>query len=715
MAASKQRAGIVGAGYISEYHVDAIKRQANVDLVAICDLNVQAAKRLAGNANVEIYDDIDRMLQVANLDVVHVLTQPDSHFFLAKKAIEAGSNVILEKPVTTNSQEAIQMAELAKANNVTLAINHNFVFSRPFNELKQILDRGELGPIKSIRVVWKKMLAQMTYGPWNLWMLKAPGNILFETGSHSLSELLAVLNEDPVIKTVDARLPKQLPSGAIFYKRWNITGMAGNTSIQIDTAFDQGYEQHFIEVEGMFGVAKADIENDIFTSDQPTGRAYDTERLHVNMNAGLKRAKQAVRTYGSYAASKFIKSFSGAPYQTSMLNGIKNCYDHLEGKSDRKESSIEYAISIAKTAEAIQEKLPPLAPDQHFVNPTLPIVTEPKLDAEVLILGATGFIGKKLLMSLLEKGTKVRALVRNPSALAGLDIDPSLCEIMIGDFHNEEIINKVVPGIDVVYHLATAHGKSLSGYLKSNLDPTKMLAQVCKANDVKRFIFTGTIDSLYLGPDAGAVKESDGVDDKIKYRNNYAHSKAITEDYLNDLYRNEKFPVVIIRPAIVLGVGGPINHTGVANWFGLGRCAYWGKGENPIPIVLVEDVVSGLIKAKDTPDIEGNTYNLSADSSITAREYVEEVEKVMGSKIMAAPSSAYKGYVGEMFKWGIKVLARHPDGSRIPSVRDWKCREQHASFDTTKAQQDLNWYPINDKEILIERGIREPARVFLEG
>ncbi len=715
MTDSNLRAGIVGAGYISDFHLKAIVRQENAELVAICDMNEQAANKLAAShPGTKVYTDLALMLKEARLDVVHVLTQPDSHLPLAKMVIEAGCHAIIEKPVTVNSADAESLSALAKEKNVSVAINHNFVFSRPFNDLKTVLDAGELGPIKSIRVVWKKMLPQMNFGPWNLWMLREPGNILFETGSHSLSELLAVIDKKPTIKRAAARLPKALPSGSVFYRRWNVAAEAGDISIEIDTAFDQGYEQHFVEVEGMFGVARADIENDVFTVDQPTGRAYDIERFHVNYRGGWSRAKQAFRTYASYAASKFLSSAKGAPYEASMLNGIANCYDEILKRAARKESSIDYAISIAKTAEAIQAKMPKTKEIPESEKPTIPsTVQEPTIDAKILIVGASGFIGKRLLMDLQGKERGVRALVRNASSLVGVKLEEN-CEVMVGDFRNDDIIEKALKGIETVFHLAVAHSNSLAGYLKADSEPTLKFARLCQEKNIKRFIYTGTIDSLHLAK-PGKIKESDGVDSDIKHRNNYAHSKAITESKLNAMYRDEQFPLVIVRPAIVLGAGGPVNHVGVANWFGLGRCAYWGQGDNLIPAVLVEDIVSGLVSAIDAEGIEGNTYNLSADPCFSARDYVAEVEKVLGSKIIASASGAVGHYIGDLFKWGIKVLARHPDKSRVPSIRDWKCREQHASFDTTRAQEDLNWQPTNDREIIIEKGIREPTRLFLQG
>ena len=101
----------------------------------------------------------------------------------------------------------------------------------------------------------------------------------------------------------------------------------------------------------------------------------------------------------------------------------------------------------------------------------------------------------------------------------------------------------------------------------------------------------------------------------------------------------------------------------------------------------MDDIAQGLINALDAENIEGNTYNLSAESSISAQDYVREVERILGSRIIASRSFYGYYYIGDLIKWIIKVLARHPDGKRIPSIRDWRCREQHASFDTSAAQK----------------------------
>ena len=502
-------------------------------------------------------------------------------------------------------------------------------------------------------------------------------------------------------------------SGVDFFRRWNIFGMMGETSVQVDIAYDQGYEQHFVEAEGVFAVARADIENDVFSIDQPTGREYEFERLGINLREGISRARQAISTFSSYAGSKFSSRFSGAPYRSSMLNGIESCYARVRSHdSARRETGIEFAVEVANCLESIQKKIPSRI-IENSVEPSLQSGPDesPLENADILIIGATGFIGKCLLAKLLKAGTKARVLVRNPSFLSDANIAEDF-ECVIGDFRDEAAVSRALQGVSVVIHLAVSHGKSLDGYLRQDSDPTIRLAEKCRDLGIKRFIYTGTIDSLSLSSPV-ALRESDGTDQKIERRNNYAHSKAITESRLNAMYRQSKFPVVIVRPAIVLGSGGSPLHVGVAKWSGIGRCEFWGKGSNFLPLVLVDDVCDAIVSAVDADGIEGKTYNLSSDSCVSAREYVEQVESVLGYSVKQRNVSAFSNFGTDLAKWIVKFMVGHPDKTRIPSLHDWKCREQLAHFDTTAAQNDLGWRPTQDRDRIVREGIVEPTKSFI--
>ena len=96
MTKRELRVGILGAGYISRYHADSISHVPGAGLVAVFDLNERAAQRLSlHRSDTEVFTDFERMLDHANLDVVHILTQPDSHYALTKTALESGCNAIV--------------------------------------------------------------------------------------------------------------------------------------------------------------------------------------------------------------------------------------------------------------------------------------------------------------------------------------------------------------------------------------------------------------------------------------------------------------------------------------------------------------------------------------------------------------------------------------------------------------------------------------------
>ena len=100
-----------------------------------------------------------------------------------------------------------------------------------------------------------------------------------------------------------------------------------------------------------------------------------------------------------------------------------------------------------------------------------------------------------------------------------------------------------------------------------------------------------------------------------------------------DLHREERLPVVIFRPGIVIGRGSSPLHWGVGMWSWDAVCQLWGRGRTPLPLVLVEDVAAALVAALEIPGIEGETFNLIADSGITARQYIGALERVRRRRI----------------------------------------------------------------------------------
>ena len=118
-------------------------------------------------------------------------------------------------------------------------------------------------------------------------------------------------------------------------------------------------------------------------------------------------------------------------------------------------------------------------------------------------------------------------------------------------------------------------------------------------------------------------------------------------------------------------------------------CQIWGQGRNPLPFVLVEDVAQALVAAVDVAEIEGESFNLVAETDLTASDYLKALEEHAGVSFQKFPTPPWKFFAGDLVKWVVKQMVRHPD-QRKPSYRDWKSRTQRAHYDCTKARRLLN-------------------------
>jgi nucleoside-diphosphate-sugar epimerase len=293
-------------------------------------------------------------------------------------------------------------------------------------------------------------------------------------------------------------------------------------------------------------------------------------------------------------------------------------------------------------------------------------------------------------------------------------MDSPRLQIVRADLRSGVDIDRALDGIDTVYHLATTSAKTWPEFQEQEIEPTRALAEACLTKGIKRFIYTGTIDSYYAGKGAGTITEDTPLDPKIQRRNRYARAKAAVESLLTDLHRTRGLPLIIVRPGIVIGQGGNPFHWGVGRWASEGVCEVWGDGENPLPFVLVDDVAAGLVLALDKPGIEGSSFNLIDLPLLSARDYVAQVQSKTGMRIDATYKAIWRFYVDDMSKWPLKVAVRHPDATRKPSYHDWESRTQKALFDCSYTREKLGWMPASTRERLIEEGIGGSLAAWLD-
>jgi nucleoside-diphosphate-sugar epimerase len=274
-----------------------------------------------------------------------------------------------------------------------------------------------------------------------------------------------------------------------------------------------------------------------------------------------------------------------------------------------------------------------------------------------------------------------------------------------GSHGNPDVVRSALAGINTVYHLAKCEGRKWDDYVRGDIAPTRVLGHEAARAGVKRFIYTGTIDSYDSASRRKRITSETPVDRRIARRNLYARSKAACEAVLRELARDDSLPLVILRPAIVIGDGAEPSHPGVARFSSETEVDYWGKGDNRLPLVLVEDVAEALVSAMDAPDVVGKSFVITSQPMVTAREYVSELSSRSGVKIRARNRSAWRYWTADLVKELAKNIVRHPN-RRWPSLHDWRCRAHQSWYDSSDAQKALGWTPVNDRALLIERGIQ---------
>lgn len=184
---NKIKVGIIGFGYwgpnlTRNFHDIPISQ-----LVAIADIrddHLQRARSLYPDAI--LVNDYEELFHLG-LDAVVISTPPATHHDIAKKCLEYGLHTLVEKPLTLNSQHAMELIDLAHFKDLILMVGHTFEYNSAVIAMKEYIDSGELGDIYYIDA------ARL-----NLGLFQRDSNVLWDLAPHDISILLYLLGEKPL-------------------------------------------------------------------------------------------------------------------------------------------------------------------------------------------------------------------------------------------------------------------------------------------------------------------------------------------------------------------------------------------------------------------------------------------------------------------------------------------------------------------------------------
>lgn len=142
------KVGVVGAGYWGPNIIRNFFQTSTCQMAVACDLDPQRLKYIGQlYPTVSGTTDYDDMLSNGSVDAVAICTNVAHHYPLAKKALEAGKHVLIEKPITTSSDQAKELIDLANKKKLTLMVDHTLQYTAAVDRTKQLIEEGVLGEV----------------------------------------------------------------------------------------------------------------------------------------------------------------------------------------------------------------------------------------------------------------------------------------------------------------------------------------------------------------------------------------------------------------------------------------------------------------------------------------------------------------------------------------------------------------------------------------
>jgi predicted dehydrogenase len=181
------RIGVIGYGYWGPNVVRNFSTANGSEVTMVCDMNQQTLKKVKKvYPQINVTDNIDELIKSPDVDAIAIATPVFTHHDLAKKVLEAGKSVFIEKPFTYTVAEAEDLVELAAKKNLKLMVDHTFLYTGAVRKIRQLIDDGILGNLyyfDSSRV--------------NLGLFQHDVNVVWDLAPHDISIMDYVIGEKP--------------------------------------------------------------------------------------------------------------------------------------------------------------------------------------------------------------------------------------------------------------------------------------------------------------------------------------------------------------------------------------------------------------------------------------------------------------------------------------------------------------------------------------
>jgi nucleoside-diphosphate-sugar epimerase len=243
----------------------------------------------------------------------------------------------------------------------------------------------------------------------------------------------------------------------------------------------------------------------------------------------------------------------------------------------------------------------------------------------VLVTGASGFVGSRVVARLLAGGYRVRALVRSESTsrLRGL----SGVSLEVGDVRDPEAVARAVADVQWVVHAAADTTGTLEGGRETTIQGTRNVLEAARSAGTRRVAYVSSCSVYrYVGvPDGTVLQETSPLEPRPERRGPYSWAKTVADQEVERMAEAFGVDVVRLRPGLVYGPGGDPANPMVGLTLGGRLFLTIRRAGHRLPLVHVDDLAEAIVRVLERPEAGGQTFNVVDPAPVSKEEFVESV------------------------------------------------------------------------------------------
>lgn len=311
----------------------------------------------------------------------------------------------------------------------------------------------------------------------------------------------------------------------------------------------------------------------------------------------------------------------------------------------------------------------------------------------ILITGATGFIGRHLVGALSKGEHSIRCLVRKSSnidCLKNTNVD-----IFHGDLLEKDSISQALEKVDLIYHLAgEVYSRHKKDYYKGNVVATRNLLEACDERGPIRIIFLSST-AVYKPISTKTLLTEESECKPISF---YGKTKLEAED----LIKKHNIPWVIVRAPVIYGPHQPpVLNRFFLDAFNKRKIYIVGTVNNVRSLCFIDNLIEGLRLLANRPDANAKTYILSDNSPYTFNEIIATMSVVIGQEIKVVHLPNILGNLA----WQVYNLMGQLFNLYFVELFAIGTMQLHWEYDITKAKREIEYNPSTTLEVGIKNTI----------